>query len=246
MDDSQTDTLKNIELTNDGKKSASDLDYVRDPLRAEILSEIARDTILRILRIGIPDIITSEEVDEKTGHSLTIQRHLNRHALSIVELARLSNDPKYAEKPITKSQVIHHLPVLIEHGYVIKYGTVTVGKRTTDYYRRKSNLFLFANLPGYGEKEMISSYEHVIRRMGAVFNLTFKKSEEKELLQLFVKTSALEKEGREFVVGRAQSDIAMKDDVDLHRQLYRIYSFKSEEWIETNKRIREIIFPDEK
>ena len=152
MDDSQTDTLKNIKLTNQGKIAPSEIEYVRDPERAEILTEYARDTILKILRIGIPDTITSEEIDEKTGDRLIIERHLSRHALSLVELARLSKDPKYADKPITKSQVIHHLPILIEHGYVIKYGTVKVGKRSTDYFRRRSELFLFANIPGRGEK----------------------------------------------------------------------------------------------
>ena len=84
-------------------------------------------------------------------------------------------------------------------------------------------------MPGRGDKEIIDSYEQDISRMGAIFNLTFKESEKKELLKLFTKEEILQKEGREYIVSRAMSDIAKANDVELHRRLYRIYSFKSGE-----------------
>lgn len=246
LDDSKTDTLKTIKLTREGKKPPLELKYVQNPEDGEILREDARDTILGILRKGIPDTSTSEEIDEDTGQKLDITRHLSRHALSIVELARLSSDPDYSKKPITKSQVIHHLPILIDHGYVIKYGTVTTGKRTTDYYRRTSNLFVFANLPRANDTEFREAYKHDISRMRDVYNLKFDKAIEKELVDLFIKSSKLMRVGRERIIRNARSDIAKFSDVELYSRLYMIYSFKSEEWIEIYKRIREIIFPEEK
>ncbi len=244
VEDRDTDTLKNIKLTPEGKKPLKEVEYVKEEKRAEILWDDARDAILMILKKGIPDKITSEEIDKQTGHKLVIQRYLSRHALSIVELARLSKDKEYVDKPITKSQVIHHLPILIEHGYVVKYGTVKKGKRSTDYYRRTSKVFFFTQLPGYSDSQIRESYKQDIKRMGELFDLHFDEATTEELLDLFVKADSLIQEGREYVVNRARSDIARIEDVELHRSLYRSYAFKFEEWIETNKRIREILFQD--
>jgi len=242
MDDSQTDTLRGIKLTKAGKTPIKELEYVKDSKRAEILWEYARDAILAILRNGIPDTVTTEEIEEETGQKLRIERHLTRHALSIVELAKLSANQAYVEKPITKSQVIHHLPILIEHGYVVKYGTLKSGKRSTDYYRRTSELFLFVNMPGVGIDELEESFTEMIFRIEEVYNLSYTKSEKNELLKLFLKADSLLQEGREYFIQRARTDIARRSDVELHRRLYQIYAFKSEEWIETNRRINEILF----
>ena len=245
MDDSQTDTLRGIKLTKEGKKPIKELEYVKDSKSAEILQEYGRDAILAILRKGIPDTMTTKEIDEKTGRvKVELKTHLTRHALSIVELARLSGDPTYVEKPITKSQVIHHLPIMIDHRYVIKYGTLKTGKRSTDYYRRTSEIFLFIYMPGMGEEELKEYFNQEIARIEELYGLSITKSNKKELLQLYLKEYSLEQEGREFFVSRARTDIARESDVELHRRLYQIYSFKFEEWIETKKRICEILFSE--
>lgn len=248
MDDSQTDTLRGIKLSKVGKEPMQELQFVKDPKRVEILWEYARDAILAILRKGIPDTITTEEIDSNTGKvKVELKTHVIRHSLSIVELAKLSHDSSYVKKPITKSQVIHHLPKLIENGYVIKYGTLKSGLkggRSTDYFRRTSNIFLFATMPGLGEKELKESYSRDIQRMEDVFGLKIEESEKEELLDLFVKESYLQQEGREHLIERARVDIAKIDDVELQRMLYRIYAFKSDEWIQTNKKIRDIIFSE--
>jgi hypothetical protein len=243
MDDSQTDTLRGIKLTKEGKKAIKEIDYVKDSKRADILQEYGRDAILAILRKGIPDTMTTKEIDEKTGKvKVEVKTHLTRHALSIVELAKLSNDSTYVKKPITKSQVIHHLPIMIENGYVIKYGTLKTGKRSTDYYRRTSEIFLFFDMPGMGDEELKEFFNNEFDRIEEVYGLPITKSDRKELLPLYYKEYSIEQEAREHLVKRARTDIARGSDIDLHHRLCELYSFKFEEWIEVRKRIREIIF----
>ena len=244
MDDSQTDTLSGIRLTKHGKEPVQEMQFVKGKERADIFREYARDAILAILKKGIPDTMTTWEIEEETGQKLKIERHLTRHALSLVELARLSSDKSYTEKPITKSQVIHHLPKLIEHGFVIKYGTLKSGKRSTDYYRRTSDLFIFSSLPNIGEEDYRETYTQNIQRIEEVFGIKVKESQKEELLDLLLKNSTQLQEGREYLIERSCVDISKATDVDLHRMLYRIYAFKSDEWIAVNKRLREIFFPE--
>ena len=242
MDQTQIDTLKNIELTEEGKKPQKEIVYVADNERAEILSDKARDTIIQILKIGIPDKITREEVDKKTGHRIVIQEHLNRHALSVVEIANLSKDLEYSKTPITKSQVYHHLTKLIESEYVIKYGTVTTGKRTTDYYLRTGRTFVFSRLPGNGEKEEREVFERYFERMKEIYGFSMDIKKEKKIVDLFVKADVFEKEARGFLIKHARSDIAKTEDLSLIRWLSEIYSFLYPEYSEIMRQISEILF----
>ncbi len=94
IDETKIDTLKDIVLTEEGKIPQQEVQYVANWDRAEVLSDKARDAIIRILKKGIPDKITTQEIDSKTGHKIVTQRYLDRHALSVVEIANLSKDPE--------------------------------------------------------------------------------------------------------------------------------------------------------
>ena len=245
MDQTQIDTLKNIELTEEGKKPQKEVVYVADKEQAEILSDKARDTIIRILKIGIPDKITREEIDDKTGHRIVIQEHLNRHALSVVEIANLSKDPEYSDTPITKSQVYHHLTKLIESEYVVKYGTVTTGKRTTDYYLRTGQTFVFSKLPGQGEKEERQAFERYFERMKEIYGFSTDLKKGKKIVDLFMKADVFEAEAREFLIKRARSDIAKTQDISLINWLSILHSFRHPEYGEILKQISDILFESE-
>jgi hypothetical protein len=60
--------------------------------------------------------------------------------LSVAEIVEQSKST-YPSQELTKNQVYHHLPILIDAGIVIKYGTIETGKRKTDYYRRTAKAF---------------------------------------------------------------------------------------------------------
>ena len=127
------DSLKGIVLTPEGKKPQRDTVLMRGSEEWEFCSDPVRYQILKILRTGIEDNCTSESFNEDTGEKIIRQKVVKRKALSVVEIVKYSEkiDPSNV---LSKNQVYHHLPKLIEGGYVIKYGTVTTGKRTTDYY----------------------------------------------------------------------------------------------------------------
>ncbi len=242
MDETRIDTLKDIKLTKEGKNPQQEVQYVADWERAEILADKTRDTIIKILRIGIPDKVTREEIDNKTGHRIVIQEHLNRHALSVVEIANLSKNKEYSDSPITKSQVYHHLNKLIENKYVIKYGTVKTGKRTTDFYYRTSKIFVFSKLPGQDKREKDKAIEYYIERIKEIYGFEIDKEEEKKIIDLVTRADVFETQGREFIIKRAKSDSARTQDIRLSDWLSQIYAFHYKEYIEIMKQLNEILF----
>ncbi|MGQ4871506.1 MAG: hypothetical protein ACP6IT_06700, partial [Candidatus Thorarchaeota archaeon] len=129
--DRVTDTLRGIELTEEGRRPQREIVFVTDEEMTHVLDDPVRMAIIKILKKGVPDTITTKTRDEETGDLIIRQREVRRHALSVIEIVKLSAEDEEVEE-ITKNQVYHHLPKLIEAGYVIKYGTVTTGKRTTD------------------------------------------------------------------------------------------------------------------
>jgi len=106
-----------------------------------VLDEPVRLHILQVLRSGIEDTVTTEKTDEN-GDKIIRIRDVTRNALSVLEIVTQSVECCGPEIDISKNKVYHHLPILEEDGYVVKYGTVTSGKRTTDYWRRTAKGFI--------------------------------------------------------------------------------------------------------
>ena len=117
----ETDTLKGIGITKEGKVKPREIEFVMDSARAKEIDEPVRLQILQILRKGIDDTQTSEEHNEETGERIIRERTVKRNIMSVVEIVKMSPKCDGCDS-LTKNQIYHHLPKLIETGYVIKYG----------------------------------------------------------------------------------------------------------------------------
>lgn len=242
MSEEQTDTLKGIKLTAKGKVPIKESEHVSVGERADSLGDPARASIIHILRRGINDKVTEEHYDKEAGTRTIIEKQVKRNALSVTEIVRLSKIKTPEIQPLTKSQVYHHLPLLVDFGYVIKYGTVTKGKRVTEYYRRTAQIFYFDATPGLTKKQREESVSTDIDEIIEHFGFEVSSSERKELIQLGIKLSDFEGKSYATLLTRATGDIASKHMQKLASELQAIYHVGSTEWVQLRKRMYEILF----
>jgi DNA-binding PadR family transcriptional regulator len=141
--------------------------------------------------------------------------------------------------------VYHHLPILEKAGYVIKYGTVTTGKRTTDYYRRTAKGFMLTKGAwGTEEKRIREKIEGYTFKMLEAFNLRLSKEQREELLELSVKRAKMQHEWRTKIAEMVSLDVANKEILSMYEMLLDYYSVGSKEYMDIIYRIREILFPE--
>ncbi|MFW9806204.1 MAG: hypothetical protein ACFFFK_05695 [Candidatus Thorarchaeota archaeon] len=241
-----TDSLEGIEVDPEGKKPQKEIVFVTDEERAEVLDELVRYNILQTLRKGIEDTLTTETVDEETGDKIIRQKVVRRDILSVMEIVELSPKCCTEAEEISKNQVYHHLPKLIEHGYVIKYGTITKGKRTTDYYRRTAKGFMLTTGAwGTEEKRIREKLSGFVDKMLETFNIKVTKEKREELLQLSVKRAQMQYKWRTKIAEMVNLDIANKETLTMYEMMLDYYSVGSEEYMDTIYKIREILFPKE-
>jgi DNA-binding transcriptional ArsR family regulator len=241
-----TDALAGIEAPEETGKfpePISEIVFVNDPERAEILDEQVRYMIIQVLRRGVDDTCTTRDVDSETGERIIRQRDVKRYALSVVEIVKMSETYDDIDD-ITKNQVYHHLPKLIEGGYVVKFGTVTTGKRTTDYYRRTAKGFVLT----VGEfvldqKMMKKKTGHYIDMYTKVFDITITDDDRKELAGLMVESMRVEHQGRAKIGQLIKGDVADKKVLSLYEDLVKLYALGDDEWFKIQKRIRAILLP---
>ncbi len=241
--DRLTDTLLNVELTEEGKKPQRELVFVTDEETAHVIDDPVRLTIIKVLREGIPDTITTRTRDEKTGELIIRQREVRRHALSVMEIVKLSAEDREFE-PVTKNQVYHHLPRLIETGFVIKYGTVRTGKRSTDYYRRTARGFVIVPHP-YRRNSTVLKREirRTLDRLGRVFGITVSAEQEREFIETMIRLSRIEAQAGREVAKRIRGDVIDSEVLDLYNFLRRIQACGHPEWVGLHSKLREILFP---
>ncbi len=240
-----TDSLKGIELTDEGKKDQREILFVTDDEMAEVLDELVRFNILQVLRKGVEDTLTTETTDEETGDKIIRQKVVKRNVLSVVEIVKHSPDCCYDGEKITKNQVYHHLPILERHGYVIKYGTVQTGKRTTDYYRRTAKGFMLTKGAwGTEEKRIREKLEGYTFKMLETFNLDISEENREELLDLSIKRAKMQHEWRTKIAEMVSLDVANKEILSMYEMLLDYYSVGSKEYMDIIYRIREILFPE--
>jgi DNA-binding transcriptional ArsR family regulator len=234
-----------FEMSKEAKKAVTDVEFVRDPDRAAELDDSVRVQILKVLREGIADTITSESRDEDTGDRIIRQREVKRHALSVVEIVKLSPECVGCDE-ITKNQVYHHMPKLIDAGFVIKFGTVTKGNRTTDYYRRTSKGFVIAT--AHLATEHKKSRRHLteyVEAMSTSFNLDVSEEQKKEIVELWAELYTLQSQGRAKVVSLIKGDVADKQVLKQYDSLVELYSFGNDRVVEIFRRMRSIVFPED-
>jgi predicted ArsR family transcriptional regulator len=240
-----TDSLEGIELTKEGKEPQREIVFVTNEDMAEVLDELVRYNILQTLRKGIEDTLTTENVDEDTGDKIIRQKVVRRNVLSVMEIVELSPECCADAETISKNQVYHHLPKLIEYGYVIKYGTITKGKRTTDYYRRTAKGFMLTTGAwGTEEKRIREKLSGYVDKMLDTFNIDVTPEKREEFLELSVKRAQMQYEWRTKIAEMVNLDIASKETLSMYEMMLDYYSVGSKEYMDTIYKIREILFPE--
>ncbi|MHA1654726.1 MAG: hypothetical protein ACTSVT_12150 [Candidatus Thorarchaeota archaeon] len=243
--DRLTDTLRGIELTEEGRRPQREIVFVTDEEMTHVLDDPVRMAIIKILKKGVPDTITTKTRDEETGDLIIRQREVRRHALSVIEIVKLSAEDEEVDE-ITKNQVYHHLPKLIEAGYVIKYGTVTTGKRTTDYYRRTAKGFVIASSPVRIDVRVIKKKaQQAVERIDKVFDLQLTADDKSKLVDLIIASERIEAKGRARIARMIKGDVVDSDVLELYNFLLNVYSCGMDDWLRTQREIRKILFPDE-
>ncbi|TET11829.1 MAG: hypothetical protein E3J86_01825 [Candidatus Thorarchaeota archaeon] len=241
-----TDNLEGIVLTKESKKDQKEILFVTNDEMAEVLDELVRFNILQVLRKGIEDTLTTKIIDEETGDTIIRLKIVKRNALSVVEIVKQSPDCCVDGEEVTKNQVYHHLPILVKYGYVIKYGTVTTGKRTTDYYRRTAKGFMLTKGAwGAEEKRVREKLEGYTDKMLETFNLVLSKEKREELIRLSVKRTQMQHEWRTKIAEMVSLDVANKEILSMYEMLLDYYSIGSKEYMDTINKIRDILFPEE-
>lgn len=236
------DSLKGIVITEDGKIPQKEVMFINEEETAQVLDDPVRFEIIRVLRKGIKDTVTTRTVDDDTGDTIIRQREVKRHVMSVVEIVKMSSKLEEVEE-ITKNQVYHHLPKLMEAGYVIKYGTITTGKRTTDYYARTAKGFvLTTGTLSEDTKMMRKKYTEWFGRMSRVFDLKLTEDQRKELVDLRLKSHRIDVKGRAIIAQLVQSDVADHKVLDMYDWLVHMHSIESPEYQEIEKRVSQILF----
>ncbi|MHA2059474.1 MAG: hypothetical protein ACW976_01675 [Candidatus Ranarchaeia archaeon] len=231
------DSLKGIVLTPKGKIPQRDTVLLRGTEEWEFCNDPVRRQILKILRKGIEDNITSESFNEETGEKVIRQKIIKRKALSVVEIVKHSEkiDPS---EVLSKNQVYHHLPKLIEGEYVIKYGTVTTGKRTTDYYRRTAEGFMCFETPKIIDpKKLKEKMEKGIN--GFDFKLSSK--DQKKLADLLAQLELQRMKDAEKITDKVIGDVIDKHKTSMIDFLMWIRASGDPEFQSTLDQIRALI-----
>lgn len=246
LPDTFTEAGVEFVTTKEAKVAVTDIAFVRKPERAAELDDTVRVNILQILREGVPDKITTTTKDDVSGDTIIRQRDVTRHALSVVEIVKMSIECEGCDE-VTKNQVYHHLPKLIEHGFVIKFGTATKGKRTTDYYRRTSMGFVVTTgvrssdvSVSVAKKKSVKYVDKLIQ----TFDLKLSEDEKTELAKLWVELYLSQQAGRLEVLKLLKRDVADKHVLELYETLVQVFSLGSDESVRIYRRIRELIFSE--
>jgi len=238
----KTDTLKDIVLTKEGKTPQKEVEFVYDKQRCDELAELVRFQIVQVLRQGIDDTQTTEDFNDETNERIIRQKMVKRNIMSVVEIVKASTQSDCCEV-ITKNQLYHHLPKLIEGGYVIKYGTVTTGKRTTDYYRRTAKGFMLLGAdPSADEEHIRRKVSEGREKIENTFDLNLSPEKGDELAELWMKSIMMQMDHRVKIGKMIRGDVADSEVLELFELLLNLYSMGSDEYVQIQKQMHDILF----
>jgi len=240
----ETDSLEGIELTPEGKKPQKELEFVKEASRAEVLDDPVRLEIIKILRQGIEDTQTRRGFNEETNETIIRKKEVRRNIMSVTEIVKISKENDRFNK-VTKNQAYYHIPKLIETNFVIKYGTVETGDRTTDYYRRTSQSFVLTRgRLVTGEKEVRERTKKHVKLLSRVFDLGLTEENKEELVKLLVQAEEIINDARPKMAEKITGDVADKEVIDTWMWLLRAYAFGDEEWVHLQKKMHNLLFEE--
>ena len=236
-------SLKGIILTEEAKKPQRELWIVFDEKKAQILNDLVRIQILALFREGIEDIIRTEEYNRETNEKIIREKQEKRHCLSVSDIVKLSSRDDKTEK-LTRNQVYHHLPKLIEGGYIIDYGTITKGKRETTYFQRtaKSVIIAAGNLIEADNEHISNESKEAIKEYFPFIKKAFTKDEEEKLSKLFAEAYSLQLKMITEFSKQINEDITSPKEIEILQNLLEIYSIGNPDYLAIQQRMHKILF----
>jgi hypothetical protein len=244
LNDQVFDSILNIELSEDAEASQRQAMFITNLKTANEFEHPVRIAILTIMRQGIPDTSTTESVDERTGERIIVRKPVTRNALSVNEIVNMSKEHADVQE-LTRNMVNHHLPRMVEIGFVRRYGTLRTGKRTTDYYQRVAKQYVVTmETPHLGSEFLLTQETQRIDRTLQTFRIDLSKLEKKELADLLVKCEILKDKWRKDIAALVRDDVTEPEVVNMYHWLLDAYATGSKEYMQLFSRIREILFKD--
>jgi hypothetical protein len=235
-------SISEIKLTKAGMKPQSGAIFITDYQLATEFEQEPRLTISRILGKGITDLIIVTSVDEQTGVRTTKEIPTIRYALSVSEIVELSENDKDFQ-PVTRNQVNHHIRRLDELGFIHKYGTLWIGKRAIDYYRRVSKFVVVTMATPHFDEDFLLDRES--KRMDdtlGVFNIKLNARDRKEVAKLLTKSELLKDSWRGMIADLVREDVTDPEVIHMYHWLLDAYAMGNDEYIEIWRKIRKILF----
>jgi hypothetical protein len=234
--------ISGIELTERGRQPQSGAIFITDIQLASEFEQEPRISISQILGRGISDFVVQVSVDEKTGVRTIKEIPTTRYALSVSEIVELSKQHKDLQA-VTRNQVNHHIRKLEELGFVHKYGTLWVGKRAIDYYRRSSKYVVVTMAtPYFDEGFLIDREGKRMDRTLEVFNIKLNSKARSEVVKLLTKSEILKDSWRGIIAGLVRADVTDPGVVNMYHWLLDAYAMGNDEYIEIWRKIRQILF----
>ncbi|MFW9935463.1 MAG: hypothetical protein ACFFDU_08205 [Candidatus Thorarchaeota archaeon] len=241
MNEEFGDTIRNIRRTTEGKKPSKEILFITDSDMAQALDDPAKLEIILILGKGVEDSQTIEESNEATGETVIRRWPVQRYALSVSEIVKQSK--QVGVVGLTRNQVYHHLPGLIDAGYVIKFGTVSTGKRTTDYFRRTAQTFVLPrDTPVVNEKFQAERMARDLKHIGQVFGFKIPEQERDEFMRLGVMMWQMKEEGAKLILRDLRADLVDSASLRLYDWLLELYMLGVEKYVQLGRQMQEILF----
>jgi len=235
-------SIAEIELTDAGQQPQSGAIFITNIQLATEFEREPRLTISQILGRGTSDFIVETSVDEPTGIRTIKEIPTIRYALSVSEIVELSKKHKDLQK-ITRNQVNHHIRRLEELGFIHKYGTLWVGKRAIDYYRRTSKYVVVTmSTPHFDEDFLLDREGNRIDTTLGVFNIKLNARARKEIVGLLTKSELLKDSWRGMIAKLVRADVTDPEVVNMYHWLLDAYAMGNDEYVEIWRKIRKILF----
>ncbi len=242
MDAQLGDSITGIEVTREGAVLQKEALFLTDSEKALELDHPVRRAIIAILGRGIPDRITIEKTDQVTKEKVRERVPINRDIMSITEIVKMSEEHLDIIN-LTRNQVNHHLPKMIDEGFLIHFGTLTTGDRTTAFYRRAAKQYVVTmETPNLGADFLREREQKRLSHSLNLFDLELSKEEVTELIDLRVKVELLQDKWRTKIASLIKKDVTEPEIVSIYHWMLEAYSIGSDEYVKLLRRFREILF----
>ncbi|MFW9955227.1 MAG: hypothetical protein ACFFD3_11790 [Candidatus Thorarchaeota archaeon] len=235
-------SIAQIELTEAGQRPQTGAIFITDIRLATEFEQEPRLAIHQILGRGIADFVVESSIDQQTGIRTIKETPTVRYALSVSEIVELSRK-HVGFQEVTRNQVNHHIRRLEELGFVHKYGTLWVGKRAIDYYRRTSKYVVVTMATPHFDEDFLLDREG--KRMDdtlSIFNIKLNARDRKEVVRLLTASELLKDSWRGMIAGLVRADVTDPEVVNMYHWLLDAYAIGNGEYVQIWQKISKLLF----